>query len=137
MTTDVTGDLVTEDLNRIIASVCDGNIEPIQQLIENPQIDEYVRGAALGSLIILVLEKAIDREVVVRYFEELFTTRLEREDSYIWTKLVMESAFLAPLELKQQIDRVFEADLVEEFFFSREDVDYCINLGQEIGRAHV
>ena len=69
---------------------------------------------------------------MIQYFEELFSTRLEREeDSYIWTKLVMESAFLAPLELKQQIDRVFDADLVDEFFFSREDVDYYINLGQE------
>ena len=128
---DVTGDLVTEDLGRILASVCDGNIEPLQQLIENRQINEYVRSSALSSLIILVVQRAIDREVVVRYFEELFTTRLEGEDSYIWTKLVMESAVLAPLQLKQQIDRAFEADLVEEFFFSREDVDYYINLGQE------
>ena len=128
---DVTGDLVTEDLGRILASVCDGNIEPIQQLIENRQANEYVRSSALNSLAILVVQGAIDREVVIKYFEELFSTRLEREDSYIWTNLVIESTMLAPLQLKQQIDRAFEADLVDEFFFSREDVDYYINLGQE------
>jgi hypothetical protein len=128
---DVTGDLVTEDLGRILASVCDGNIEPIQQLIENRQANEYVRSSALSSLIILVVQGAIDREVVIKYFEELFSTRLEGEDSYIWTKLVMESAFIAPLELKQQIDRAFDENLVESFFFDREDVDYYINLGQE------
>jgi hypothetical protein len=128
---DVTGDLVTEDLGRILASVCDGNIEPIQQLIENRQINEYVRSSALRSLIILVVQGAIDREVVIKYFEELFSTRLEREYSSIWTNLVMESAVLDPLELKQQIDQAFDADLVDEFFFSREDVDYYINLGRE------
>ena len=129
---DVTGDLVTEDLGRILASVCDGNIEPIQQLIENRQANEYVRSSALSSLIILVLQGTIDRKVVIQYFEELFSTRLEQEeDSYIWTKLVMESAFLAPLELKQQIDRAFDENLVESFFFGREDVDYYINLGLE------
>ncbi len=128
---DVTGDLVTEDLGRILASVCDGNIEPIKQLIENRQANEYVRSSAIQSLIILVVRGAIDREVVIKYFEELFSTHLEREDSHIWTKLVMESAFLAPLELKQQIDRTFDADLVESFFFDREDVDYYLNLGQE------
>jgi Protein of unknown function (DUF1186) len=128
---DVTGDLVTEDLGRILASICDGNIEPIQQLIENRQANEYVRSSALRSLMILVVEGKIDREVVIKYFEELFSTRLEREYSSIWTNLVMESAVLAPLELKQQIDRTFDADLVDEFFFSREDVDYYINLGQE------
>ena len=83
------------------------------------------------SLIILVIQGTIDREVVIRYFEELFSTQLEREYSFVWTKLVMESAVLATLELKQQIDRAFDADLVEEFFFDREDVDDYINLGQE------
>ena len=38
---------------------------------------------------------------------------------------------LAPLQFKQQIDRIFDADLVDEFFFGREDVNYYINLGQE------
>jgi hypothetical protein len=128
---DVTGDLATEDLGRILASVCDGNIEPIQQLIENRQANEYVRSSALSSLIILVMQGEIDREVVIKYFEELFSTRLEREYSFVWTKLVMKSAMLAPLELKQQIERAFEAELVEEFFFGRKDVDYYINLGQE------
>jgi Protein of unknown function (DUF1186) len=128
---DVTGDLATEDLGRILASVCNGNIELIQQLIENRQANEYVRSSALGSLIILVIQGEIDREVVIKYFEELFSTRLEREYSFVWTKLVMKSAMLAPLQLKQQIDGAFDAELVEEFFFGREDVDYYINLGQE------
>jgi hypothetical protein len=71
------------------------------------------------------------REVIINYFEELFSTRIEREYSSIWTNLVMESAALAPLQLKQQIDRAFDEDLVDEFFFSQEDVDDYINLGQE------
>ena len=128
---DVTGDLATEDLGRILASVCDGNIEPIKQLIENRQANEYVRSSALSSLIILVIQGAIEREVVIKYFEELFSTRLEREYSFVWTKLVMKSALLAPLQLKQQIDLAFDTELVEEFFFGRKDVDDYINLGQE------
>jgi hypothetical protein len=128
---DVTGDLVTEDLGRILASVCDGNIAPIQELIENRQANEYARSSALSSLIILVLQGTLERAVVIKYFEELFSTRLEQEYSSIWTNLVMKSAVLAPLQLKQQIDRVFDADFVDEFFFGREDVDYYINLGQD------
>jgi Protein of unknown function (DUF1186) len=58
---DVTGDLVTEDLGRILASVCDGNIEPIQQLIENRQANEYVRSSALNSLVILVVLETIEK----------------------------------------------------------------------------
>ncbi len=84
-----------------------------------------------GTFPRLALERAIDREVVIKYFEELFSTRLEQEYSFVWTKLVTESAVLAPSQLKQQIDRAFDADLVESFFFNRKDVDDYINLGQE------
>ena len=42
------GDCITEDFGRVLASVCDGNLEGIQSIIENPAADEWVRGAALG-----------------------------------------------------------------------------------------
>jgi hypothetical protein len=63
----------------------------------------------------------IDREVVIKYFEGLFSTRLGQEYSSIWTNLVMENAMLAPLQLKQQIDRAFDADVVDIFFFDWEE----------------
>ena len=137
ITLDVTGDLVTEDLARILANVSNGNIEPLKQLIENPQINEYVRSAALRSLVVLVAQGVISRESVIEYFAELFTTRLEQERSsdqepaYIWTNLVSNSARLYPLELKEDIDRAFESDLIELFFIRQEDVDYYLKLGKD------
>lgn len=128
---DVTGDLVTEDLGRILASVYDGNLEPIQQLIENQQANEYVRSAALGSLRILVARGTISRELVIEYFGELFSTRLEKEYSYIWTNLVSSSAQLCALELKNQINEAFDSDLIDPFFVNQKDVDYYFKLGQE------
>ena len=131
ITLDVTGDLVTEDLARILANVSNGNIEPVKQLIENPQINEYVRSAALRSLVVLVAQEVIPRELVIEYFEELFTTLLDQEPSFIWTNLVTNSARLYPLELKQYIDQAFESDLIELFFIRQEDVDYYLKLGQD------
>ena len=137
ITLDVTGDLVTEDLARILASVSNGNIEPLKQIIENPQINEYVRGAALQSLLVLVAQGIISRELVIEYFEELFKTLLEQERSYdqepsfIWTNLVTNSAILYPLELKEYIDQAFELDLIELFFVRQEDIDYYLKQGKD------
>jgi hypothetical protein len=55
------GDLITEALPSIIASVFDGNIEPIKSVIENASVDEFVRGSALQSLSILVYEGVLPR----------------------------------------------------------------------------
>src|SRR3954451_21404426 len=51
---DVTGDVVTEDLGRIVASVCGGDDRLIRQLAENEAANEFVRGAALAALVCLV-----------------------------------------------------------------------------------
>ena len=133
----VTGDLVTEDLPRILANVSNGNIEPVKQLIENPQINEYVRSAALRSLVVLVVQGVIPRELVIEYFEELFKTLLEQEHSsepepsFIWTDLVSNSVRLYPLELKEYIDQAFELDLIELLFICQEDIDYYLKQGKD------
>ncbi|MEM9271795.1 MAG: DUF1186 domain-containing protein, partial [Cyanobacteria bacterium P01_F01_bin.143] len=135
---DVTGDIVTEDLHRMLASVYDGNIEPLRQLIENPKLDEFVRNAGLKTLLILVAQEIVPRESIIEYFAELFTTRLQeersypdQETSYIWTNLVHSSVMLYPLELKEHIEQAFDADLVDLFYIKRERFEYYLNLGED------
>ena len=45
------GDFITEDLGRVLASVCGGELDGIQSIIEDA--DEFVRGAVLSSLVTL------------------------------------------------------------------------------------
>ncbi len=137
---EVTGDVVTEDLSRIIASVYDGDIEPIKRLIENREANEYVRGAALQSLVILVVQGIISREQVIEYFKQLFsllfknqssTSAAEEEPDYIWTELVINASIIAPLELQEYIERSLDQDLLEPFFFGKDDFDNCLQAGFE------
>ena len=137
ITLNVTGDLVTEHLGRILATVSDGNIEPLKAVIENPQINEFVRGAAVNSLMVLFAQGVISRELVIEYFEELFSTKLEQEisgeqePSFIWIDLVINSAKLYPDKLRQYLDRILNSDLIDPFFFSQEDIDYYLQLGKD------
>ncbi len=48
------GDFITEDAGHVLASVCGGELAGIQSLIENESTDEWVRRAALSSLVTLV-----------------------------------------------------------------------------------
>ena len=137
ITLDVTGDVVTEYLPRMLANVCDGNIEPLKQLIENPQINEFVRSAALNALMVLVAQEVISRKLVIEYFEELFTSRLEKEcsddqePSFIWSNLVISSARLYPLELKQHIDQAFESDLIDPLFINNKSIEHYLQIGKD------
>jgi hypothetical protein len=128
---DVTGDVVTEYLGRILASVSGGNIDLIKQLIENPESNEFVRGAALHSLLVLVVQEVIPREEVIQYFEELFSNKFKKENSYIWSDLIVNATRLYPLELKEHIDRAYQSGLVDQFFISQKDVNYYLKIGLE------
>lgn len=135
ITMDVTGDVVTESLHRILASVSGGDIEPIKKLIENPQANQFVRGAGLDSLLVLVAQKVISRELVIDYFEELFNKGLKQESEeepyLLWADLVVYSAKLYPQELKPYIDNAFASDKIDQFMVSQEDIDYYLQLGKE------
>ncbi len=61
--------MVTEDLDSILASVCHGDLSLIKQLIEDPEVNEYVQSAALGSLVILYNVDKLSREELVSYLK--------------------------------------------------------------------
>lgn len=128
---DFTGDVVTEDLARILASVYDGNIDILKQIIENSEINEYVRTAGLQTLSTLVAVGKIDRDEVVSYFKELFEGKLEREFSNVWNSLVIESTNLCPKEVYEEIKKAFKEGLVETFFIDINDVDNALKKGKE------
>jgi len=130
-TLDLTGDFTTVDLNRVLAGVSCGDDGLIRGLIENPEINEYVRDAALRSLVSLVASGDKSREEIVDYFASLFREKLERESSMIWDSLVSCAVDLYPEELCLDIEQSFRDDLAAEYMTSREDVRNALAVPKE------
>ena len=137
---DATVDLLGGGLARILASVCHGNIEPIKQLIENQELNEHVKYSALDSLIILVVQGIISREEIIEYYKELFSnfhtnkydvTQAKKEQNYILGHLVMNSSMLAPVELKQYIEKTFDENLIRPIDFERQEFEELLEIGSE------
>ena len=116
------GDVITEDLGRLLASVCHGDTSLICGLIEDPDRDEYVRSAALDALVVLVAQGVKTREEVVEYLRSLFDHKLEREDSFVWIALVEACCGLRAEGLMPQIEQAVADDLVAPFFISLQHV---------------
>jgi hypothetical protein len=125
------GDFITEDLGRVMASVCGGDIEGIQSVIENEGADEWARGAALSSLVTLVAVGQKCRDEIVSYFARLFRGKLAREWSHLWDSLVCDSCDLYPAELLDDIERAYDDGLVETGHVGFEDVQRDLALGKD------
>lgn len=128
---EVTGDVVTEDLYRILASVCHGDVSLIKQLAENEAADEYVRNAALESLVCLVATDQMSRAEVLVYYKSLFGSELSKEPSHFWDGLVSCCTDLYPEEVYPEIQRAFEEELIDESFIDLDFVDQQLALGRD------
>jgi hypothetical protein len=114
ITLDLTGDLVTEDLGRILASVSHGDTSLTKSLVEDPSANEFVRNAALGCLVTLWAEGAQSRDELIAYFQYLYRGGIERKPSYVWSGLVSCCTDLYSEELLGDIEQTFKEDLVDE-----------------------
>jgi len=124
-------DFITEDLGRVLASVSGGEVAGLHRLIEDPQVNEYVRSAAMRALVVLVAQDALSREDVIAYFRYLFREGLERDYSFAWDALVSASNDLYPEELMEDIEQAFAADMIDEIFIDLAWVKECMKPGKE------
>ena len=125
------GDFITEDLNAVLASVCGGELAGIQSLIENEATDQWVRGAALSSLVTLVAAGQKSRDEIVSYFARLFRGKLVRQWSHVWDALVSYSSALYPAELLGDIERAYRQGLVDPAYIRFDNVKRDLSMGKQ------
>jgi len=134
---DLWGEFLTEDLGRVLASVCGGDLGGIQALIENENTDEWVRGSAIKSLVALVAAGLKSREEIVDYFALLFRGKLQRQWSHVWDALVARSCDLWPGELIGDIEQAYEEELVDPGFVGWDDVKRDTAAGKDRALAQL
>ena len=135
---DPTGDLVTEDLNSILASVCNGDLGLIKQLIEDQDVNEYVRSAALGSLVVLYNNEQISRGDLVSYFQTLLDHCLEqKEDPFFVASVVCNCCDIHPGELYDQLVACFDQALVDEDVISKKYLDRYLEIDKDSALARL
>ena len=106
---DLFGDTITEDLGNILASLSCGDISPLKTMIENRNLNEYVRSAALKALLVLVACGQQNRSEIIDYFKTLFRGELEREYSFVWNQLIWCCYYLYPEEVYKEIKEAYSS----------------------------
>lgn len=101
------GDLITEDMKNILASVFDGREQLLRELVENPQAYEFARSCGLGTWLCLLNNNLVSHGAVSAYFTELIRGRLEDDDATVWSNLAIYSGDLGLAHLIPDIGKAF------------------------------
>jgi len=120
---DLTGDVATEDLPNILASVSCGDTNLMKEMVANPALNEWGRSAAVRAFLSLLVAGEASREQVIAYYAELFRGKLERECSNVWNSLASSAADLAAADLREDVSMAYGEGLVEPFFMTPEEAE--------------
>ena len=120
----LTGSVATENLRQILASVCGGDTVFIEQLIEDDGVDEWVRGAAVGALGVLLHTGGKSREAISAYFAQLFAGRLEREPNHVWDALVEVCTDFGISEHLDEIRKLYREEIADPLVDALEDIEH-------------
>ena len=128
---DLIGDSITENLDRILASVCDGDTSLIEDLIESPEPYEYARGAGVSALKILAATNDKSRDEIMAYYKTLFNERLERSGSHVWNELISCATRLHPEDVYDEIVAAYKEGLADDCYMTLDDVERVHDMSRE------
>jgi hypothetical protein len=131
------GDCITESFGAVLASVCGGDLEGIQSIVENPDANEWVRGEALEALVTLVAARIKTREEILDYFRSLFHGKLTDRNEIVWGDLVACSADLYAPELLGNIEKAFEEGLIDPMHIGLDEIRSDLAQGEEWALARL
>lgn len=106
------GDGLVETAHRVIASVFDGDPEPIFGIILDPLADEFVRSRMCEALAMLVLRGEVDREAVARFLRDCFMNLQPQSECYVWTGWQSAIAMLGLRELRGLVKKAFDRGFI-------------------------
>jgi hypothetical protein len=129
---ELTGEIATDGLDRILATLNGGDVETIQRLIEDPEVSEWVRGAGVGALQEMVFGGQLTREETIAYLGELLDGKLERKYSNVWNCAVAAAADLHATELVPAIRRAYAEGLVDPCFSTLEEIEKALDEPREL-----
>ncbi|MGY8672472.1 MAG: DUF1186 domain-containing protein [Verrucomicrobiia bacterium] len=109
---DLAGDVLVEDGPLLLASVCDGNLDPIKTIAANEDAHALIRNAAIASVAVLYVWRERARVEVIAYYRSLFRDLPRPGNTTVWAGLITCCYHIQAQELAHEIRGAYLAELI-------------------------
>lgn len=124
---------ITECLSWMIAATVGEEWDTLKEVIENSELDEFIRGACIEAIAILAVRKEISREEMIGYFKECLQKILcnQLDDEALATQLITVFMDIWPGECIEEIKELYGVGLVDSSPAEIDDLLDCFLRGRE------
>ncbi|GHV72760.1 hypothetical protein AGMMS49940_00620 [Spirochaetia bacterium] len=119
----ILGDTLTDGYASILCSTYNGELSLLKGVIENQNLDQFIRGAALRAYEYIVRDGHITREDMTSYLHSLIRNCLEHEETEYALAGSIASVVLDMhiFELIPEVETLFDHDMIEPFLMGGYD----------------
>ncbi len=127
---DLFGDVITEDLSRMLAALAADAPTMIDELIADRSLNEYVRSAAIQTYFYWVSDGRLSRDQAVERLREHLRSAIANQDEQVAGVLVAELTSYVPTEAREEIEEAFRRDLIDRWYIDEEEVQESLAGGE-------
>ena len=122
-TNDLWGDMITEGMGRILASVYDGDDTPLRAILANRGAYEFAQAASVTKAYLCLLAAGVVTREYVQYLtSEVLTHMLPREPHFGWDGWTGLCADLGLADLVPLIESAIKDDLLDPTYYGFDEL---------------
>jgi hypothetical protein len=107
------GDGITTTSHRVMASVFDGDPEPLYDIILDPNAEQFIRAGMCEALAMVTVRGELDRAVVGRFLRDAFIELQPQRQNYVWIGWQSAIAMLGMSDLKLLVKKAFDRGFID------------------------
>jgi hypothetical protein len=124
---DLSGDIVTEDMDRMLAQTAGGNPDGLLALARDPAVNEWSRVAAINALALLAAWGELPRATLIAHYRELIAAagppQKINDPGPVLANYVSSALDLGLVEMRDELLQLMDRGWIEEGIVgSRDDV---------------
>lgn len=111
----VLGDATTETAHRVMASVFDGDPQPLFDIILDAKADQFARSRMCEVLAMLAIDGRLPRGDAIAFLSDVYPSLKNEEGNAVLDGWQTSIAFLGAAELTPLVREAFETELIPPF----------------------
>ncbi len=126
---DLLGDAITEDCPRLMASVFDGDLSVLLEIIRDETAEEFIRSGMFGALTIIGLREPEHCDAIKEFAKDFASSHFADATETIWSTWAICIGYLGFAELKPLVKHIFAAGKITDFSMSFADFERDLERG--------